>query len=129
MKIIEEDRMRATTKNQKVPLSMHSSCMIVSRSWRCLPIKMHKNGMVTRNISKAWKNIFWKCKIDITYVVLIISQVILSRSRTWTSFNSFLPISSPPNNITLEPTSVADCPTRATWKNKLKTLKYLFNQN
>lgn len=129
MKIIEEDRMRATTKNQKVPLSLYSSCMIKSRSWRCLPIKMQVIAMVILNFSKEWKHTFWKCKIDTTYVVFIISQVIVSRSRTWTSFNSFLLISSPPNNITLEPTNVADCPTRATWKNKLKIFKYIFNNN
>jgi len=67
------------------------------------------------------KNTLFESKVDTTYIVSIISQVILSRSRTWTSFNSFLLISSPPNNITLEPTSVADCPARATWESKLKT--------
>ena len=37
-------------------------------------------------------------------------------------------MSSPPNNITFEPTSVADCPVRATWEQKkLKKNKDQFN--
>lgn len=49
-----------------------------------------------------------------SYVVSISSHVRVSKSRRWTSFNSFPFLSSPPKITTFNPTRDAECPPRAT---------------
>lgn len=90
---------------------MHCCCVIESGSWRCLPIKTQESD---KESSESTQVAIHKCGVD-TYVPSTMSQVIVSRSRTKTSFNNLLLLSSPPKTITLEPTSVVECPPRATW--------------
>lgn len=88
---------------------MHCCCVIKSGSWRRLPTKAQKSDVELYKITILTFN-----NID-TYVAAKTSQVIVSISRMWTSFINCLCLSSPPNIISLDPTSVRDCPPRATW--------------
>lgn len=92
---------------------MHCSCVIKSGTWRFLPI-ITKESDVELFFLEAQRVAAHRCGVD-TYVACNKSQVIVSRSRTWTSFDNLLLLSSPPKTITLEPTSVAECPPQAAW--------------
>lgn len=111
---VHEDRWKRLNENnhQRLEDSAQHALLLCDQIWE-LEASAYKS---TKKRCRTLQNHHTNCINNIdTYVAAKTSQVIVSISRMWTSFINCLCLSSPPNIISLDPTSVRDCPPRATW--------------